>query len=295
MRKRAFNLLLVGSDGRRFLRLRVPYWTLAVLMTVGAGAAASLGAVYSDYLALRDERASLSGLRPRAEEQQRLIEVYQSRLREVRIEIDSWRDVHAKIWEPFGPEAGPANRDAGIGGGTGPTPPETAATEREGISDELARVVSLVKEEGETLRSLEGFLTRAGKVLASLPSRWPLRGSINSDFGQRLSPWSPGAEFHSGMDIGVPIGTPVKAPAPGTVIFAGHHPEYGVALVIDHGNETKSLYGHLSKVTVAPNHPVQRGEVVALSGNTGRSSGPHLHYEIQVKGQPVNPNSYIWE
>jgi len=294
MRRRAFKLLLVGSDGRRLLRQRVPYWTLAALMAVGAAAAASLGVVYSDYLALRQQRASLSGLLPRAEEQQRLIEVYQSRLREMRVEIDSWRDVHARIWEPFGPEAGPVNRGAGIGGGTGPTPPETA-TEPEGVSDELARVVSLVKEEGEALRSLEGFFTRAGKVLASLPSRWPLRGPINSDFGRRLSPWSTGAEFHSGMDIGVPIGTPVKAPAPGTVIFAGPHPEYGVALVIDHGNETKSLYGHLSKVTVAPNHPVQRGEVVALSGNTGRSSGPHLHYEIQVKGQSVNPNSYIWE
>ncbi|HET8529819.1 MAG TPA: M23 family metallopeptidase, partial [Methylomirabilota bacterium] len=71
--------------------------------------------------------------------------------------------------------------------------------------------------------------------------------------------------------------------------------EYGVTLIIDHGNDTKSLYGHLSKLNVTLDQAVRRGETVALTGNTGRSSGPHLHYEIQVKGQPVNPHSYIWE
>ena len=110
-----------------------------------------------------------------------------------------------------------------------------------------------------------------------------------------MSPWSAKSEFHSGLDIGAPIGTAVKSPAPGTVVFAGIHPEYGQTLIIDHGHETKSLYGHLSKLQATVNQKVQRGEVVALSGNTGRSSGPHLHYEIQVKGQSVNPTSYLWE
>ena len=148
---------------------------------------------------------------------------------------------------------------------------------------------------GENLRSLERFLVRATRVLAALPSRWPLRGPVNSGFGGRVSPWSSRSEFHSGLDIGAPIGTAVKSPAPGTVVFAGIHPEYGQTLIIDHGHETKSLYGHLSKLQATTNQKVQRGEVIALSGNTGRSSGPHLHYEIQVKGQSVNPTSYLWE
>ena len=79
------------------------------------------------------------------------------------------------------------------------------------------------------------------------------------------------------------------------VVFAGRHPEYGVTLIIDHGNETKSLYGHLSKLNVSAEQKVQRGDLVALTGNTGRSSGPHLHYEIQVRGQAVNPHTYLWE
>jgi murein DD-endopeptidase MepM/ murein hydrolase activator NlpD len=79
------------------------------------------------------------------------------------------------------------------------------------------------------------------------------------------------------------------------VAFAGRHAEYGLAVVIDHGDEVKSLYGHLSDLRVAPGAAVRRGDLIALSGNTGRSSGPHLHYEIQVRGRPVDPRGFAWE
>lgn len=291
---RRFNLLVVKSDGSGVLRLAIPHWALWSVLGLVVLVMASLSAIYSDYLTLRSQRATLASLEPRLAEQQALINAYQAKTSEVRVEIDSWRELHARIWEPFGPEAGPAKRSAGIGGGTASSPFEVEA-DRGSVREELSRLTSTVKEEGENLRSLERFLSRAGKVLASLPSRWPLRGPVNSDFGKRLSPWAPNSEFHGGMDIGTPIGTAVKAPAPGTVIFAGRHPEYGMTLIIDHGNETKSLYGHLSRLSTALGQNVQRGDVIASSGNTGRSSGPHLHYEIQVKGQSVNPNSYLWE
>jgi murein DD-endopeptidase MepM/ murein hydrolase activator NlpD len=212
-------------------------------------------------------------------------------MREIRAEIDSWRGLHAKIWEPFGPEAGPAKRGTGIGG----SGVAAAEAERAPVKEEMDRLLGIVRDEGESIRTLERFLGRASRVLASLPSRWPVRGPVNSDFGQRRSPWAPNSEFHSGIDIGAPIGTPVRAPAPGVVAFAGPHAEFGITLIIDHGNDTRSLYGHLSKLHVALDQQVKRGETVALTGNTGRSSGPHLHYEIQVKSQPVNPHSYIWE
>jgi murein DD-endopeptidase MepM/ murein hydrolase activator NlpD len=90
------------------------------------------------------------------------------------------------------------------------------------------------------------------------------------------------------------MGTPVKAPATATVVFAGSGGEYGLAVILDHGNEVKSLYGHLSKIHVKVGQRVERGFIVALSGNTGRSSGPHLHYEVHVKGQAVNPRAFLW-
>jgi murein DD-endopeptidase MepM/ murein hydrolase activator NlpD len=139
-------------------------------------------------------------------------------------------------------------------------------------------------------------MSRAAEALAALPSRWPVRGRVNSEFGPRASPWGgeKRGEFHSGIDIGARIGTPVKAPARGTVLFAGRVPEYGISLVIDHGNDIKSLYGHLSRLLVTQSQRVERGQTVALTGNTGRSSGPHLHYEILVLGRAVNPRTYLW-
>ena len=293
-RPKGFNLLIVKGDGSGVFRLRLPRWLMGLTVGGLVFMAATLGAIYSDYLSLRHQRASFAALQGHLAQQQALVQESEKRAREVRAEIDSWRDLHARIWEPFGPDAGPAaKRGTGIGGGT----PSRVSSDGGGgaVKEEMGRLAGLVKEEGDNLRSLERFLARASKVLASLPSRWPLRGPVNSEFGKRLSPWAPASEFHSGLDIGAPVGTPVRAPAPGTVVFAGKHTEYGITLIIDHGNDTKSLYGHLSKMQVALNQRVQRGDVVGLSGNTGRSSGPHLHYEIQAKGQPVNPHGYIWE
>jgi murein DD-endopeptidase MepM/ murein hydrolase activator NlpD len=284
-----FNLLMVRDDGSRVLRLSVPGW--AVGATIGGLAVTILGLafIYPDYVSLRHQRGTFAALRERLHLQERLLDASQARMREIHDEIDSWRGLHAKIWEPFGPDVSPARRP-GIGGGH-----SSAATERAPGKEEMDRLLGIVKDEGESIRSLERFLGRASRVLASLPSRWPVRGPVNSAFGQRRSPWAPNSEFHSGIDIGAPVGTPVKAPAPGVVIYAGPHAEYGITLIVDHGNDTRSLYGHLARLHVAVDQAVKRGDTVALTGNTGRSSGPHLHYEIQVKGQPVNPHSYIWE
>jgi murein DD-endopeptidase MepM/ murein hydrolase activator NlpD len=292
--QRKFNVLVVRDDGRRIARVTLPRWLILTVLGLVLAVPASVAVIYTDYLQLRTQRTSLNELSARVAEQQGPIDAAQSKLRQIRAEIDGWRELHAKIWEPFGPEEGPAKRGTGIGGGTGP---QRAAetTDRAAVGDELDRLTDIVKEEGDNLRALERFLGRATRVLASLPSRWPVRGQVNSGYGSRASPWLGKSEFHSGLDIGAPVGTPIKSPAPGTVVFAGVNAEYGQTLIIDHGNETKSLYGHLSRLSVAVNEKVQRGEVIALTGNTGRSSGPHLHYEIQVKGQAVNPTRYLWE
>ncbi len=296
-KSRRFRVLLVRGDGTRILRVALPRWVVTFTLgavTVGATlVGTSLGAIYRDYLSLRDQRASLAAMLPRLAEQQVLLDSYQNEARELMAEVDGWREIHARILEPFGPEAGSGRRGSGIGGGTATGPLDRDA-DRADVKEDLARLSGLVKEEGEKLRALEQFLSRAGGVLAALPSRWPIRGPVNSEFGRRLSPWAQGAEYHSGIDIGAPIGSPVTAPAPGLVVFAGRQAEYGITLIIDHGNDTKSLYGHLSRLNVSADQRVRRGDLVALTGNTGRSSGPHLHYEIQVNGQPVNPNTYLW-
>jgi Peptidase family M23 len=292
---RRFNLLIVRGDGTPVLRLGVRksvalaalggavIWTALSLVSLG---------YMTDYFGLRLQRRVLESVLPSMAQQQAHLDLYERRIRDLRAEIDGWRDVYAKIWAPFGPDVGPGKRGLGIGGGTsaGPTRPDPPS-----VADELARLTAAVQEQGDNLRSLEEFIVRASKLLAALPSRWPLRGPVNSEYGNRASPWNASSEFHGGIDIGASVGTPVRAPAPGTVVFAGRMTEYGVTLIIEHANETRSVYGHLSKLNVKADQRVERGDLIAWSGNTGRSSGPHLHYEIQVKGQPVNPNTYLWE
>ncbi|MEK7443567.1 MAG: M23 family metallopeptidase [candidate division NC10 bacterium] len=289
------HVVIERTDGSRIVRLPAPRWLVSVAVGIGGLALVAVGALYTDYVALKHQREQFAALETRLAEQQQVIDGFQQGVTRVRAEVDSWRDLREKIWQPFGPDAGAPGRGTGVGGGTATRHLENPGP-RLSILDELDQLTAVVTEEGDSLRTLERFIGKAGKVLASLPSRWPVRGSVNSDFGGRSSPWSSrSSEFHSGLDIGATRGTAVIAPAPGTVVFAGQHAEYGVTLVIDHGNDIKTLYGHLTRVTVAQDQKVQRGQPVGLTGNTGRSSGPHLHYEIQVKGQPVNPRSYLWD
>ncbi|MES0489300.1 MAG: M23 family metallopeptidase [Leptospirales bacterium] len=118
----------------------------------------------------------------------------------------------------------------------------------------------------------------------------PVVGRITSNYGYRNDPFGNKSKFHKGVDIGCPIGTNVIAAAPGIVIYANTKGGYGNLVIIEHRNGYQSLYGHLSKFKVTVGQKVERGQTIALSGNTGRSTGPHIHFEIKRKGKPVQPH-----
>jgi murein DD-endopeptidase MepM/ murein hydrolase activator NlpD len=290
-RRKQFSLLLVRGDGMRVLRFNFAR-PLAVGSFVALAALVSVtGAVVGDYLKLRHLTAEAATYAGQIAEQRKTIAAFNQRIAALSKEMSGWREIHARIQQPFGPERAAAGRDKGIGGTTSraETPPMLSP------GDELNRLTETVTEAGDNLRALDRLMARAGKALAALPSRWPVRGAVNSEFGNRLSPWTKSTEFHGGLDISAGPGTPIYAPAPGTVAFAGRQGEYGNAIIVDHGQDIRSLYGHLSKVAVKSGQTVERGAVIGYSGNTGRSSGPHLHYEILVKGRHVNPRAYIWD
>ena len=290
-RQRAhFSLLIVRGDGERVLR-----FNFARSAALGAAVSLALtisfvGLLIGDWLKLKEVTREAVTYANTIAQQRASIEATNHKLAQLRKEVSSWREMHARIQEAFGPDAGRGSRDKGIGGATSTDPLPAVAP-----ADELHRLAQTLKEEGDSLRALDRLMARAAKALATLPSRWPVRGSVNSEFGRRASPWTQSVEFHSGLDIKAQIGTPVHAPAAGTIVVAGPAHEYGTAVMIDHGQDIKTLYGHLSKVSVRPGQKVERGMLLAYSGNTGRSSGPHLHYEIFVKGQPVNPRAYLWD
>ncbi len=128
---------------------------------------------------------------------------------------------------------------------------------------------------------------------AAAPTLWPVQGPLTGHFGQRSDPFSGEGAFHRGVDISSLYGTPVIAPADGIVRYADLMNGYGRSVVIDHGNSITTLYGHLSGFAVAPGQTIRRGDTIGYVGLSGRSTGPHLHYEVRIRDIPVNPNKYL--
>jgi murein DD-endopeptidase MepM/ murein hydrolase activator NlpD len=146
--------------------------------------------------------------------------------------------------------------------------------------------------EAQIARSL--MAPKASTATSNIPSIWPVVGALRSGVGVRSNPFGGSSlEFHKGQDISAPTGTPVNATADGVVVIAGWVRGYGNGIYIDHGNGISTRYGHLSRIDVAVGQVIKRGEHLGLVGSTGRSTGPHLHYEVRINGQPVSPLPYL--
>ncbi|MBV9156850.1 MAG: M23 family metallopeptidase [Acidobacteriaceae bacterium] len=125
------------------------------------------------------------------------------------------------------------------------------------------------------------------------PSLWPVNGILRSSFGGRSDPFSGEGAFHTGIDLSAAVGTPVQVTADGVVTTAGWDGAYGKLVIVDHGNGLETYYAHLSAFLVVPGEEVRHGQIIALSGGTGRATGPHIHYEVRLAGTPVNPYKYL--
>ncbi len=150
---------------------------------------------------------------------------------------------------------------------------------------------------GRVSRALEDGLTPNFEgdwtELADAPSLWPVEGRVASSFGEREDPLNGEGAFHSGIDIDAPYGTPVRAAADGEVTAATAEAGYGREITLDHGHGVTTLYGHLSGFAVVPGDHVVRGQVIGYVGQSGRATGPHLHYEVRLGNVPVNPHKYL--
>ena len=139
------------------------------------------------------------------------------------------------------------------------------------------------------LESLKTTVERQQALARSVPSIWPLAGWLSSSYGRRPDPFDGSTDFHQGLDIVADRGTPVRATANGTVGSAGYSGNYGNQVLVDHGFGIGTRFGHLSKVVVHAGQSVRRGEIIGYVGATGRATSAHLHYEILLNGQPINP------
>jgi murein DD-endopeptidase MepM/ murein hydrolase activator NlpD len=142
-------------------------------------------------------------------------------------------------------------------------------------------------------KELYKYLENQKAMLRCTPSLWPTKGWVSSGFGSRISPFTNKKEFHQGLDICTRKGTPIIAPADGVVTGVGSNYGYGKILTIKHGYGLKTRYAHLNTILVKKGEYVKRGQEIAKVGTTGRTTGPHLHYEVHLKNVPVNPMRYI--
>jgi murein DD-endopeptidase MepM/ murein hydrolase activator NlpD len=166
------------------------------------------------------------------------------------------------------------------------------AAPRQPLSEALVSQAAALKA---TLLAPERYFFSPVPRWLTRPGQWPLHGWVTSEFGRRPHPLSGGLEMHTGVDIASPIGNEVRAPAAGEVLFVGEQPGYGQVLVLRHGQGYTTRFGHLERTVVVAGQEVQEGQLIARSGNTGQTTGPHLHYEVRRFHLPVDPRPLLPE
>jgi len=181
----------------------------------------------------------------------------------------------------------------GLGGAVSASMPPQNLTFTQ-FNEQVAMVSRQMENRTDQLGVLEAELFEQAVKKKAMPTMMPVHAQYNaSGFGMRIDPFTGQQAMHEGIDFIVDVGTPVVAAAGGVVQFAGFHPQYGNMIDIDHGNDLVTRYAHLSKVLVKEGDVLQRGRHIADSGNTGRSTGPHLHFEVRFRGAAQNPSRFL--
>lgn len=304
---------MVIPDGAHATKqVHLPRWILRVgaiglFILIGIS-----GFLVFDYIQLRSMRASYFTIAAENQGLKGEARALMSSLEEVRRSLSRVQDYTAKLTEITNIKVNKVSKETGIG----PLSAEEykIAEENSALStptehiplgidldklvfrpvfDKLYGLGQLSNSQAVELQHILSNLSQQKYLLASIPSISPVNGWVTSGFGDRISPFTGQRSTHRGIDVASPIGTPVHAPADGVVIFTGAKAGYGNFIMIAHGYGIVSRYGHNAQNMVQPGQRVKRGEQIATVGMSGRTTGPHLHYEILVNGNYANPKKFI--
>jgi murein DD-endopeptidase MepM/ murein hydrolase activator NlpD len=296
-----FTVIVVSDHSQAVRKFRVPRRWLRQASYAVAGVALVGLLTVGHYFALLADSSENSVLKEENAQLRSQILLVQEKVAHISSTLDRVERFDAKLrtavtqlQDPernlaIGP-VGNADQDATI-----PGPAPAAEANLTALPGKLSSLETEAARQEQSLRELQEYFDDQRSLLASTPSIWPTRGWVTSDFGSRLDPYTAERKMHHGMDIATPHGHPIYTPSDGTVVFLGTEGAYGKVLVVDHGYGVKTRYAHLSEFHVRLGDRVKRGDKVAAVGNTGRSTGPHLHYEVRVNGIPENPRKFILE
>lgn len=298
--KREYTLMFVPHHGRNVVKLRLPIKALkitsailCILMVVAAGVFFNFQQILN---VANAEKAELSRLRQINANQSVQIEQLAKATAGLQEDMNRLNKLDADLRRLVNNEevstpsrAGTTRLPAAYAGQGGPV-----------VKPQVEEVLSLVedlktaaKSREESLISVRDAIKARNARLAATPSIWPTTGEVTSRYGWRSSPFGWGSDWHPGIDIANDVGTPVLSTADGEVVFSGWYGGYGKMIQIDHGNGIVTIYGHNDQLLVNAGTKVKKGDIVAYMGNTGASTGSHVHYEVRVNGTAVNPANFL--
>jgi murein DD-endopeptidase MepM/ murein hydrolase activator NlpD len=270
----AFIIAHTSSSRARVQRIRVERKVVTISCVLGIIIVAGLGfGIYGLTQQAAHFQTEMENQQLRAENDRQRYE-----LAKLNNRVEKVEDTSRKLAE----KSGVIQNDIDTNGSGGPEIP----LDEMGLATLAAKMSKLEDD----MQAYEAVLRKRGYT----PTIWPVDGKLEGGFGGRRNPFGgPGYEFHTGQDIEAPLGAPVVAGASGKISFVGWQNGYGQLVVVDHGGGLTTRYGHLSHIDVDAGQQVSRGQLVGKVGSTGRSTGPHLHYEVRINEAPVNPLEYL--
>ena len=289
MRKRFYIFFVARDEAGQLRKISIPVHYLYVLLAGLAIGALCLTGIASSYTRMLQKVAHYNQLRT---EQAQLKDRY-SRLEQVAkerdIQVASLGSLASEVSALYGLKSNPAMvvasteqiQEAQVHSSLD----QLYALKHSALSGAASVGISL----GLTKNSTTADWIRAN----SAPNLWPVEGQVTASFGERIDPFNGEGAFHSGVDISAIVGSAVIAPADGSVTFADYLGGYGRTIMVDHGHGISTRYGHLSSFAVTAGQYVHRGDTIGYVGTSGRTTGPHLHYEVRINDVPVNPYKYL--
>lgn len=308
MASRKITLVVVPEGPRKIRQIKIPRFWVFSLALVFLGASLSLAWVIRDYLSIKRSLPHLTSLQEENTLQKQQITSLAGKVETITQKLAELKDFDKKVRAMVSVDppkgggidySGEQQQLIGIGGSDSSSGGHNSPSEKGHKKlvrmmyrslDNLDNDISVQKDEKAELMRL---LDRQKSILSCTPSVWPARGWVSSPFGYRISPFTSEKELHRGLDVSGRRGAPVIAPADGFVVSVDSDPGYGRTVVINHGYGLTTIYAHLEKVHVKKGQAVRRHQEVAQVGDSGRTTGCHLHYEIHMNGVPVNPLRYI--
>lgn len=294
MGDKGYTILILTDLSARARQLRISQQVFVGALLGGTLAVLTIFYLIYHYVAFQANYHEMERLRQTVEAQKGVA----TRLEALSEEITRLRTLDHKIRHLAGMEK--TDSIMAMGGGTVEVEKAVEAgeqAERAKLIDRLYQDMQRLEREvalrTESLEEVTTYLNQQKDRLAATPSIWPTQGYVSSGFGPRISPFTGRQQQHTGIDVAAARGTPILAAADGVVTFSGRLAGYGEAIVITHGFGFKTFYGHNQKNKVRKGQRVKRGDEIATVGNSGYSTGSHVHYEVIVKGTPVNPLKYV--